>query len=858
MTIYTPNSSGNWSTAATWDTVANTTTVGSAVNVTTAGINSDTWTAPNTTNAVTGAWVSMTTQPAAGRDWTLELFQSGVATGTIATILQTDMPTPDTVAPDIWVYFRFTTPFTYTTTAANAYRFQLKSTVANSGAVRNNSGATGFMVLATDNRNAVPAGAHQAFIGAHNCVTPITVTVNGTTPAVTGGTASSLEPTLREYTRHAVVIGGAAVKDSAQLVWDTAADATLTFTGNFIIQNGGAVQLGTAASPQPSGVVSKLRSNVTSISMITPFQNGYITGYSDRNLTYKTTTYASGLGTAANPLIMADPVDWNVGDKICVAAVTNNVANYNEAENRWIITKNSTTSYVVSATKGGAESALANTHTAGLIVNLTRGVVIENAAGGVAGIVANLGRMTNSDCGFAWAELNNMGAQAGAPSIVSGASSTYGFLNSPSYLVPVDNCVFDSINVYGFIDQYGASATYDGLVFANSITNSSLGTCSGLGVMPTALNQTFTSPIFINMQRNGIENRGINCTFDDVIMNAVNKAGLANQGGFVPINCPPFTLNNPKADCVRIAGIALNGVANATINGGDFGTQGYNGADVAVTANSANTNILFDGFTQGSSTFVTGHTTGAVGATEILFNRLNATDNNHMWFTEYGSAQSTGAGLADSTVRTSGTLNVRMNPENAATGFQWEYLVPAVPGKAVQSFLFIEKNATFGTDDALVELFLPGSTVADATANVSDVTGTYQVYSVAADYAGSINLYARIRITAKSVAAGAYLYIADITNGTNDIINLKTWYRAKPSSIMFEQLGDAGAVWAYLLDGTYNAGDMMKIISAVLAGKVSNAGTANETFRNLMDTLDRLINTVDASGNRTALTYDLS
>lgn len=813
MAMYAANGTGNWNTAATWDTVAQITTVGSTINVTTAGINSETFTAPNTTNAITGCFVCMSTAAAAGRDWTLEIFQSGVATGTIATILQTDMPTPDATAPDIWVYFRFATPFTYTTVAAGAYRFQLKSTVANSGAVRNNSGATGFSILPTDDRHTTPNGANQAMIAPANCTTAVVVTVDGTTGSATGGTASaSGEPNLRIIANHGIVVGGAAAKDKAKLVWDTAADATLTFQGNLVIQNGGAVQLGTSGAPQPSGFTSTLKVNATFSSSVTPYQNGYVTGYSNRILTYRTTTYSSGLGTAASPLIVADPVDWNVGDKICAAAVTNNATNYNEAENRFIITKNSSTSYVVSATKGGVEAALANTHTAGLIVNLTRGVVFENPGGGSSGITINLRLATNGDSGFSWANINNTGILAGAPSIVGGAAFSYGFLNSATYAIPVDHVVFDGPNAYGFICQLPTALTYDGLIFANSLTNSSLATCSGLGIMPTAINQTFTDPIFINNQRQGVEYRGVNCTFTDPIFNSCNKLGLANQGGFNPINAAPFNMSNPDLNCNRISAFALSGVANATVTGGSAGTKGYNTADISIQSNTANTNVLFDGFTPGSTVFVTGHTTGAVGATELLFNKLGGVANKHMWFNENGSAQATGAGLADTHVRTPGTLNIRMNPENATAGFQWEYLVLAVPGKAVQSFLFIEKNATFGTDVATVELFLPGSTVADASATVSNTTGSYLVYSVAANYAGTENLYARVRVTAKSVASGANLYIADISNGTNNIINLNTWYRGKPSSIMFEQLGDAGAVWAYLFDGTRTAQETLEFV----------------------------------------------
>jgi hypothetical protein len=47
----------------------------------------------------------------------------------------------------------------------------------------------------------------------------------------------------------------------------------------------------------------------------------------------------------------------------------------------------------------------------------------------------------------------------------------------------------------------------------------------------------------------------------------------------------------------------------------------------------------------------------------------------------------------------------------------------------------------------------------------------------------------------------------------------------------------------------------LKIISAVVAGKVSGAGTGTEVFRSLNDAADRVTVTVNAEGNRTAVTY---
>lgn len=48
----------------------------------------------------------------------------------------------------------------------------------------------------------------------------------------------------------------------------------------------------------------------------------------------------------------------------------------------------------------------------------------------------------------------------------------------------------------------------------------------------------------------------------------------------------------------------------------------------------------------------------------------------------------------------------------------------------------------------------------------------------------------------------------------------------------------------------------LRIITAVLAGKVSGAGTGTEAFRDVNDTKDRVVSTVDSNGNRTNVTTD--
>lgn len=66
------------------------------------------------------------------------------------------------------------------------------------------------------------------------------------------------------------------------------------------------------------------------------------------------------------------------------------------------------------------------------------------------------------------------------------------------------------------------------------------------------------------------------------------------------------------------------------------------------------------------------------------------------------------------------------------------------------------------------------------------------------------------------------------------------------------------AVLAGVVEGAYTIQDMLRLMAAVLLGKVTGGGTATNTFRDTGDSTDRVIATVDASGNRSAVTLDAS
>jgi len=58
--------------------------------------------------------------------------------------------------------------------------------------------------------------------------------------------------------------------------------------------------------------------------------------------------------------------------------------------------------------------------------------------------------------------------------------------------------------------------------------------------------------------------------------------------------------------------------------------------------------------------------------------------------------------------------------------------------------------------------------------------------------------------------------------------------------------------------GTYTFEQLLKVMSAALAGKLSGGGTATLIFRGIDDTSDVIVATIDANNNRTAVTLDLT
>lgn len=69
---------------------------------------------------------------------------------------------------------------------------------------------------------------------------------------------------------------------------------------------------------------------------------------------------------------------------------------------------------------------------------------------------------------------------------------------------------------------------------------------------------------------------------------------------------------------------------------------------------------------------------------------------------------------------------------------------------------------------------------------------------------------------------------------------------------------EVDAVWDEVVDGAVTARQSVRLANATLGGKASGLATTTAVYRDLGDTKDRISATVDADGNRTAVTRDLT
>ncbi len=192
--------------------------------------------------------------------------------------------------------------------------------------------------------------------------------------------------------------------------------------------------------------------------------------------------------------------------------------------------------------------------------------------------------------------------------------------------------------------------------------------------------------------------------------------------------------------------------------------------------------------------------------------------------------------------------------------------IPASPA-AVSDIPTAAANADAVWDEAIAGHLGAGSTgealdnagAAGSPPSVSDIADEVQTRTIAgvtlvatttnltnAPTAGDLTATMKTSVTTAATAA-----TPTVTAGT---VSDKTGYALTSG----ERTSIATAVWASVMEGSRTALGYMRGFGAALLGKASGMATTTATFRDVDDSKDRIVATVDADGNRSAITLDLT
>lgn len=816
---------GNWNSSTTWNKNSNTPTLHATLNITpsTVGVNSATFTAPNITGAQsTGCLIWCNAKSGSG-NWTATLQESGVnVAGATATISNANLVGSN------FMYFQWTTPYAYAVATAGAYRIQLKVSSSSSGSCAADSGGSNFFFIETNDIATTPALGMNCWILPANQTGTRTITVDGTGGACgNSDTVQATLPAQRSITEAIHIDGLTNGGSEALLKWDTAASSTLTVRGNIAINLGGEEQRGTIASPYPLANIATLvwdENGTTATAGRRIFNGGKLTlqGAPKPDTTNWKTTYVSGSGTSADPLLTSGlTAPWVVGDEIVITNVT-----YNTTEYRFVIAVNSNNSYVLSTTKGGAEVAFTNAHqSTDEILNIERNVVDKSNVTTLGNYSYNAST-TVGNVQVKWFRVESPGTTISSKAGWYIAATT-GATAQVDYLVAY-------LPLYRAIHATSSKATYTctGLVAVKN--NPSMASGVGAIYINSGNNKTYTDCYAIDIKNYGYE---INTTaaFTMTRCKAIScNTSNNSSAGWNLNNLTNCNFVSCEAQACRGAGLILAGnVTTSTFTNCDFGSKGSNTIDI-LCASDFYHDFTFDSCTFGSATLISSYLLLS-GGSKIRFHRYQNTDNQHYWYTDVGSAQATGSGLADTNVRTVGSLAARLSPEDNATGFEWDFQIPVNAHNVATFFGYFGANAALATDvsaSARIELWLPGAASASATTSIplTDVITTpgtiWPAVQISSQYTGDISGLATVKIFVLTATPGAYLYADDFYNAGDTMTSkdpatgLDIWYNALPLTIMTPLQITPGYMAASILDANVSdhtlSGSFGKVLGKVL------------------------------------------
>lgn len=770
------------------------------VNVTTSFVAGASFTAPNTSNYITGVVFFLSSKPSLG-NIQIEVRESGVSKVS-GIALNADLQVG-------YNYIRFATPYQFATTAANAYVPYLKNTSYMTGVCgKDNVVAGPWQAITYDATGAIGSTDDLLVCGFHDSgLTPQTLTISGTSNSWGSGLNKNPASNANRFFQSATTIG-----NGGGLKFDDTADCKLTQYGNVMVYAGGVYDQRPGAS-----TVSTLEFTNDAdgdFALMTP--SGLYGGqvYTTGKTVAVAATYTGGVGTAADPATFDAAHGFSVDDELVVGWG----ADYAKNEVRFVISVPNPDEVVWSTTAGGSEAALTHTHATGYpVANLTRNSVIK---------------ATDTSKGYSVYNSSTNGTVADFrytrfeyPNCLSGRGLQ---LSSTYAETEVDGMVLynnsssgrSSISCGGSIPE-----AWQDIVLFNT-KGSNFSAQSGL-VLAGASRKTlrriyhYAEPGSTNccagVSINGSSTGNAVDGFYSSGANANNSAAGYALGVYGSGN----TLNDVVIDGARRQAVILDAGQLNEFTNSEFGLVATNTVDVAVTTGVlCKANFIDCSF--GSATLLSNYLNMLAGS-DIGFQNMDGNQGKHRWFTNTGSFWSAGAGLADTTVRTPGSLALAIKPEST-DGNALLMKVPANPTSQVVFYAYLYRNATFSSGDIDVELFLPGTLLTDtpdASYTLPTTTDEWLPFTVAAYYAGTEARYATVRITAKTATAGAYCFLDDIYDAQtgNKVAGLDLWDAGHISPIIvaadYSSIPEQTRVAVWSDDATYAVGSKGKTLTDI-------------------------------------------
>ena len=769
---------GVWSDPTTWGKA---TALGTPSNSTTGWLTSTnpgitaTFTAPSTSDYAIG--VVMSVPFITGFvDSTLELQEyNGATWSTVATGTVNDYQ--GTMYPSYLLRLDLDTNYQFTTTAANSYRWRMYNMTGGNRfrAYQGGGGTYNPYCYTIDSRSGIPGdGDHALMLGAFNRQHEVTIDAGTWTVGDYGTqniTPGVLKPT--EFFECAIMQNyGCVVK------FDTTGTIDFTCKGFWYMEQN-RLLYGTSSVPGTNSVTLKLANDSTTLARfgIALYYNAGIEIYSTEPTMGK--YYTSGNGSTGTPLT-GIPSDWQVGDRIVIGGAV-----YTDMDRKFIKSKPSSTTAVLSDTAGGAESPLAYTHnSASYMTKTNRNFVIQSQ-----NYTTTFGRINTVYTTYTLASL-------AIPTSVTKFTGVE-FKNTITAFNS-GRITYMSGNAYSYLQAGPFNWSGAGGVglgeFYNTVFEADVSyTATGYMLGPTTAWTGVTMDGLVIMKYNymGLYIQSSACTYKNVVL----RGGTGNNTTSAGV-----LLGAASTNTFENLDYAARPAAVTYYSGGLSGNKFIN-----CKLNGVSNSIVFN-----PSTYVNDYyencriptPIGSMIATQpgsrIVFDTFNQTLNDNRFYTAYGSVVSTGAGLADTTVKTAGNFSRKLTPTNIEGITETFRILSPVSG--ISSTYFAAKRTSDFVGTVKFELFLPNT---DSSANTitwtsgSVTADTWIPVSLTADTINVIPRYAEVRITAKGTAGS--VYFTDIYNGSTAETGLRLFYEGRLQAItptVVDIPGIVNAVWS--------------------------------------------------------------